>query len=92
MREPRSLELLCSLQGSSNFYSMKKLFWRHSQSSYSPVTSTFLSSFNEQRQANEVDSRSNSQGANEFENKAHQPREAQDNLDKRGHQDGSLDL
>ena len=64
----------------------------HSQSSDSPVTSTLLPSFNKQRQADEVDRWSDSQGADEFEHEAHQAGEAQDDLEQGGHQDGSLDL
>lgn len=46
----------------------------HLQSSYSPVTPRLLSSFNEQWQANEVDGGSDSQRADIFQDKAHQPR------------------
>ena len=56
------------------------------------MTSTLLPSFNEQRQAYEVDGGSDSQRADVFQHEAHQAREAQDNLEKRGHKDGSLDL
>lgn len=63
-----------------------------SQSSYSPVTSRLLPSFNEQWQADEVDGGSYSQRADVFQHESYQPRKAQDDLEQRGNQDGSLDL
>lgn len=64
----------------------------HLQCSYSPVAPRFLAGLDEQRQADEVDGGSDGQRADVLEHDAHQSREAQEDLEQRGHQDGALDL
>lgn len=56
------------------------------------MSPTFLSSFDEQREANKVDGGCDSQRADESEHETHQPGETQHQLEQRGHQDGSLNL
>lgn len=56
------------------------------------MASTLLSSFDEQRQADEVDGGRDGERADEFQHEADQPRSPQEKLEQRGHQDGSLDL
>lgn len=56
------------------------------------MSPALLSSFNEQREANEIDGGCDRQRADESEHKTHQPGKTQQELEQRGHQDGSLNL
>lgn len=56
------------------------------------MSPTLLAGFDEQREADEVDGGCDGQRADESEHKTHQPRKTHQELEQRGHQDGSLDL
>lgn len=56
------------------------------------MSPTLLPSFNEEREAYEVDGGCDSQRADESEHQTDQPGKTQQQLEQRGHQDGSLNL
>lgn len=81
----RHLDLLPSVSATRN-----KL--TDSQSWNAPVCSWLLPSLDEERQTDQIDGRSDSQGSNELQHESHQPWESEHDLKKRRHQDRSLDL